>query len=292
MRLPPHSRFYDQTTSQGLPYVGNAVLQGSEWVSFQCLWPCEFAGEGLACQYCYTGGVQESLSRRHKPLPRYPSPADVAEIVEFAIVKERSAQGVQITGGSTHQSEVECRRITEFLGAIDRNVGLSNVPGEILVYVTPMTDLGAVDEIFAAGADRVSMSVEIWDTDIARKVMPGKSKYVNRREHLSCLEHIANKHGIGKACSNFIIGLEPPESFLRGAESLARRGVVPIASVWMPFGRPVLGAMKAPGLQYYREVKQGLAEIYCRYGLVPPGGTGLNVCMCRDVYLQTRTLRA
>jgi hypothetical protein len=39
-------------------------------------------------------------------------------------------------------------------------------------------------------------------------------------------------------------------------------------------------------LGYYQEVKKGLAEIYSKYDLIPPGDKGLNVCMCRDIYLQ------
>ena len=77
---------------------------------------------------------------------------------------------------------------------------------------------------------------------------------------------------------------------LAGAEYLAARGIVPVASGWIPFGRPVLGSMKTPGLDYYRKVKAGLGEIYERHGIVPPGGRGLNVCMCRDIYHQ-RSLR-
>ncbi|NLT35963.1 MAG: hypothetical protein GXX83_08700 [Gaiellales bacterium] len=42
--------------------------------------------------------------------------------------------------------------------------------------------------------------------------------------------------------------------------------------------------MKTPGLDYYRRVKTGLAATYAKYGIVPPGGSGLNVCMCRDIY--------
>ncbi|HSW00605.1 MAG TPA: hypothetical protein VLI39_10565 [Sedimentisphaerales bacterium] len=35
---------------------------------------------------------------------------------------------------------------------------------------------------------------------------------------------------------------------------------------------------------FYRRVKEGLAEIYPKYGLEPPGSRGLNVCLCRDIW--------
>jgi hypothetical protein len=44
--------------------------------------------------------------------------------------------------------------------------------------------------------------------------------------------------------------------------------------------------MKAPEMGYYQKVVAGLAGIYSKYGVIPPGGNGLNVCICRDIYLQ------
>lgn len=33
----PKTGFYQQKTTRGLPFIGNAVLQGLDWVAFQCL---------------------------------------------------------------------------------------------------------------------------------------------------------------------------------------------------------------------------------------------------------------
>ena len=77
----PHTDFYKQKTASGMPYIGNAVLQGCDWVAFQCLWPCEYAQAGKPCQYCFSGGQFESLAKRGKPMPFIPSPEDVSEVV-------------------------------------------------------------------------------------------------------------------------------------------------------------------------------------------------------------------
>ncbi len=286
--FPRLTDFYKQKTSSGIPYLGNAVLQGTQWLSFQLLWKCDYAIAGDPCQYCYSGGELDHLTRRKKELPVYPSPEDIAEIVEYAVIKEGYVDSIQITGGSTFNVQAECDRITAILDAINLRVGRANIPGEILIYTTPPKNPQMVDQLFEAGADRISMSLEIWDEELARKIMPGKTKFTGRQRHLDALEYVALKHGKGKACSNFIIGLEPADSLLEGANYLASRGIVPIASVWIPFGRPVLGSMKAPDLGYYQKIKNGLSDIYCKYGLIPPGGKGLNVCMCRDIYLQNQ----
>lgn len=278
--------FYQRKTSSGLPFLGNAVLQGTDWLSFPLLWKCDYAICGEPCQYCFSGGELAALSKRRKPLPKYPLPDDVAEIVEYALVKERCANSIQITGGSSFNHRAEIDTIVKTLSAIDQRLGRKNISGEILIYTTPPKKPEMIDELFEAGADRVACSLEIWDEKLANKIMPGKMKFTGRQRHLDCLFHISSKYGKNKACSNFIVGLEPVESVIEGAEFLASHGIVPIASIWVPFGRPVLGSMKTPDLDYYRQFIREFSRIQTQYGIVPPGGQGLNVCVCRDVYLQ------
>jgi len=282
--FPPASRFYEQRTSSGLPYLGNAVLQGLDFLSFQCLWPCDYAKAGCPCQFCYSGGVFERLARKRKPDPPVPTPQDVAEITDYAVNKEKTAKHLQLTGGSTMNTQAECHIIRRILDEINSVVALKNIRGEVLVYTTPPSNPEAVDEVFEGGASRVACSLEVWSEELAETVTPGKWKFSGRQRYLDCLKYIAKKYGPNKACSSFVVGIEPPESYLEGAEYLAAQGIVPIASIWIPFGRPVMGRMQAPGLNYYRKVKEGLAKIYARYGIEPPGSIGLNVCVCRDIW--------
>jgi hypothetical protein len=283
--FPKSIDFYNQLTSTGIPFLRNAVLQGTQWLSFQLLWKCDYACAGEPCQYCYSGGELESLVKRNKKLPVYPTPEDIAEIVEYAVIKQKYADSIQITGGSTFNVQAECDKIKAILNAINQRVDRNNIKGEILVYTTPPKDPKMVDQLFEAGADRIALSLEIWDEDLAVKIMPGKMKYTGRQRHLDALKYIASTYGRNKACCNFIIGLEPVESVLEGAEFMASKGIVPIASVWVPFGRPVLGSMKPPELQYFQKFKNGLAKLYSKYAIVPPGAQGLNVCICRDIFL-------
>ena len=106
IRFLPGTEFYRQKTTSGMPFSGNAVLQGCDWVAFQCLWPCEYAMAGKACQYCFSGGQFEALARRGRPLPLIPSPGDVTEVINYA-VKNDGVNSVQLTGGSTFLAETE-----------------------------------------------------------------------------------------------------------------------------------------------------------------------------------------
>ncbi|NLX99106.1 MAG: hypothetical protein GXY83_23450 [Rhodopirellula sp.] len=282
--LPSPTAFYRQRTSRGVPFLGMAVLQGQDVLAFPYLWPCELAKAGLACAFCHCGNFTQQQSFSGTP-GGFPFTAqDVAEAVHYAVNVEKFASYVQITGGSTLDTNGECDRIVEILRAIDDIAGLDNIQGEIILYTTPPSDLRQLDRLFAAGADRVACDIEIWDKELATQICPGKDRKTGRRRHLDALLHIASTQGPFRACSTFVVGLEPAESFLAGADYLAANGIVPIPSIWMPHGLPAVPSPVVPDLTFFRTVKKGLAEIYDKYQCEPPGRCGYNVCLCRDTW--------
>ena len=285
VELFPGTEFFRQKTSSGMPFMGNAVLQGCDWVAFQCLWPCDYARAGKPCQFCFSGGQFEALAKRHRPMPFIPSPRDVPEVVLYA-VEHDGVNSMQLTGGSTFRSETEERYITAYLEEMKASEALDALKGELLLYITPPERHDVIDRYFAMGASRIACSLEVWDDALAESITPGKRAFTTKQRHLDALTYIAEQYGPGKAFSNFIIGLEPFETLKEGAMYLAERGVIPSASVWMPFGKPVNGSMRPAGLEYFRRTKDLLAELYLKYNLEPAGCCGLNVCVERDIWRQ------
>ena len=283
VELFPASDFFKQKTSSGMPFMGNAVLQGCDWVAFQCLWPCEYAIAGKPCQYCFSGGQFEALAKRHKPMPFIPSPRDVSEVVLYA-VEHDGVNSMQLTGGSTFKAETEEQYITAYMQDMLENGAREALKGELLLYITPPERHDVIDRYFDMGASRIACSLEVWDDKLGESITPGKRTFTTKQRHLDALTYIAEKYGPGKSLSNFIIGLEPFETLKEGATYLAERGVIPSASVWMPFGKPVNGSMKPASLEYFRKTKDMLAELYVKYSLEPAGCCGLNVCVERDIW--------
>lgn len=297
--FPPATDFYAMRTPNGISHRGNAVLQGLDWVAFQCLWPCEYAAGGKPCEFCFSGADHEVLARKGRALPS-PVPAeDVREIVRYA-VQEVGMGAVQITGGSTFEGKNESGNILAYLGALAEIPDLDGDSGayaagtagkagtvgkldECLLYITPPEDFGLIDAYFDLGASRIACSIEVWDEEKAKVVTPGKMAFTTRARHMDALSFIADRYGPDRAFSNFIIGIESFETLRIGAEEMAKRGILPAASVWMPMGRPVLGSMTPPDVDYYRRVKEWFGELYERYGLRPPDSRGLNVCIETDI---------
>ena len=281
INFPLATDFYRQKTTRKLPFVGNTVLQGLDWVAFQCLWACEYAAAGQSCQFCFSGGNFEASAKKGKALPSAVLSADVAEIVQYAL-NNNNVRNIQITGGSTFDGLQESKYITQYLTAISE---LKSQPtGEILLYITPPTDLHLIDRYFELGASRIACSLELWDLALAGEITPGKINITGRDAHLQTLEYTAQKYGHGKAFSNFIIGIEEFSTLAKGATYLAERGILPAASVLIPMGKPVRGSMKAPNVDYYKQVKELFAELYTKYNLEPTPTAGLNVCIERDIW--------
>lgn len=281
--FPEKTDFFSQKTSRGTPFIGNAVLQGVDWVAFQCLWSCEYAAAGKPCQFCFSGADFEALEKNGKPQPQALAASDVAEIVKYAI-ENVGCNSIQITGGSTFSGVSESEYIRGYLSAIEEQVGRRSITGELLLYITPPREEKLIDEYFRLGASRIACSLEVWDSERAKLITPGKMEFTTRKRHLDIMEYTVQKYGVGKAFSNFIIGLESFETLKEGASYLAERGIIPTASIWMPMGKPVMGTMKAPDIDYYRRVKELFAELYCKYDLEPAECCGLNVCMERDIW--------
>jgi hypothetical protein len=280
----PKSDFYSQTTSSGLPFIGNAVLQGCDFVSFPCLWHCEYAAAGKPCQFCFSGAYFEECAKQKKPQPPAVPASDVAEIVRYAALND-NVNSVQITGGSTFSGEREHSYIVGYLNSV-AECG-ANLTGEILLYVTPPNNRAYIDEYFALGASRIACSIEVWDRERAKVITPGKIRFTTRERHLDALTYISEKYGSNRAFCNFIIGVESIETLKEGAAWLAERGIIPSASVWMPMGRAVMGSVETPTIDYFRQVKDMLSDLYIRYNLSPSGGCGLNVCIEKDIYQKT-----
>ena len=275
--FPPASAFYRQKTTLDRPFIGNAVLQGLDWVAFQCLWTCEYAAVGQPCQFCFSGADFENVAKKGKALPTAVPASNVAEIARYAFNND-GVSNIQITGGSTFDGSIEADHITKYLTAIE------NLSGETILFITPPADINLIDRYFDLGASRIACSIEVWDMNRASVITPGKVNITGRDRHLRVLEYVAQKYGHGKAFSNFIIGIEDFGTLAEGATWLAERGIIPTASVWMPMGRPVMGSMKAPDVDYYRRVKELFAELYVKYELEPTKSRGVNVCIEREIW--------
>jgi hypothetical protein len=285
--FPHASAYYAQQTSAGTPFGALAVLEGMGTLAFFYLWRCQYIQTKETCSFCF----QVMADMAGFPLPS-PSYEEVAEVIGWAIANA-GVQEVQLTAGTLFASPEECRRYAELLRIIDQRVGLDQIASEIYCYMTAPKHPEMIDQVCAAGANRVAHDLHVWDATLHARFAPGHARHIGRVGQLRALEYIAAKYGPNKAFSAFVAGLEPLDSMLEGAEYLASRGIVPAFSVWMPTPGSVTADSKPPGLAYYQQAQREFARLYTKYDLNPPGiPAGSHVSLCRDIYRNREALLA
>ncbi|MDR1898346.1 MAG: radical SAM protein [Prevotellaceae bacterium] len=280
IEFPRQTLFYEQKTSNGIPFGDLAVIQGWDMLAFACLWLCDIAQSGRPCGFCHTGQLSA---------PEH-TVSDMIEIIRYAVENDPQTKILQMTAGSTFSPETEIDRYVEILKAIDRETGLSKVP--TIIYLTPPSDMRRLDRLFDAGVDQIACDMDIWDEALFTKICPGKAQFTTRQRYLDALLYIAERFGRNRACCVFVAGLEPVESLIEGETFLAEHGIVPLPSPLMPFGisGKLLNETSAADIDYFRIVKRETAKLYNKHQLIVPGTYGSDVCLSRDIWLRREML--
>lgn len=282
--FPARHDFYDQVTPNGMPYLGNALLQGNnEWLTFGCEWPCEFAVKGHPCQYCGAGNREMARARDGIAQRAVVSVEDMCAVIKYA-AERKLFRFFQLTGGSTIDGLAETRHFRRFLDGINEICGRDMIEEDIVFYLTPPKDFGQLDYYIANGVDKLGMSVEVWDEGLAKIVTPGKIKYTTRERYLKALQYVVEKHGRGIAFCQFVAGCEPLETMFEGSVWLAERGITPVLSILSQSGLAINGKALPPDLDYYRRLKEFYLDLYARYDIIPAERVGENGCVEVEFY--------
>jgi hypothetical protein len=137
------------------------------------------------------------------------------------------------------------------------------------IMMVPLHEVLDIDRLAALGLAEVSINLEVWGDETARRVMPRKHKQ-GRQHYLDYLEHAARILGGGRVRSMLMLGLEPLDDCLEGVEAIAALGCVPVLSPFRPDPSTPLRHWPVPTADFLREAYARAREITTRYG-VPLG---------------------
>ncbi len=297
--FPPRIDFYDQRTSRGRRFAEFSVIVGTDNLTFPYLWPCDVARSGGACRFCHCGRMTEQLAREGKLDPSFdspeaavadpaaaptalPTPQEVAEAVDYVFNVETFGYTIQMTGGTRRDFAMESAHARKMLETMDWVAGLKNVPGEVLLYISPPKQPEDIDALFDAGVNRVAMDVEVWDPEHFRRVCPGKPAFFDRDDVLRALAYVVETYGPWRCCTSFVAGAEPLESWLEGVEYVASHGIVPLFPI-VNHQNPMMDELGLhPGLDYYRTALNKYAEVYKKYDINSPNQGHWGCCVCGE----------
>lgn len=265
--FPPAVDFYERKTTAGTPFAGTISLRGTDFATFAYLWPCEYAHAGRPCEYCHSGIQTARAAERGEQLGGCFPVKESAEMLKWG-VEHAGVRSLMATGGSTFDGVSEGRYYIDYLEAWNEALG-GHLPGHMVLYLTPPRDKGLLDRYIELGADKMGISIEVWDGVLAQTITPGKIEFTTRERHLDAWDYVVERHGPNYVFTNFILGIEPFESLERGVRAVAERGVFPGGSVWVPMGALVGGRLVPPGIDFYKRCVELWLDVYDRYDFEP-----------------------
>lgn len=264
-------RFYDLTTSDGVPYRKIALLHGRDVLATTVVQTCIRYGEDQRCRFCT---IEESLRAGSTVAAK--TPAQLAEVAEAAVRLDGVRQMVMTTG-TTAGPDRGARHLVRCVRAV-----LDAVPGlPIQVQIEPPGELGVLTDLHAAGATSIGIHVESLDDHVRRRWMPGKST-VPLAEYEAAWDEAVRVFGRNRVSTYLLIGLgEHPDELVAGAARLIELGVYPFV---VPM-RPMLGTLArrdgatAPSPALVKDVTERVARLLRAAGMTGADqGAGCAAC--------------
>jgi radical SAM protein (TIGR04043 family) len=273
LSVEPVSRpkFYDLTTSDGVPYRQIALLHGKDVLASTVVQTCIRYVEDQRCRFCT---IEESLRAGSTVAAK--TPAQLAEVAEAAVRLDGISQMV-LTTGTTAGPDRGARHLVRCVRAV-----LEAVPGlPIQVQIEPPGDLCVIADLHAAGATSIGIHIESLDDDVRRRWMPGKST-VSMGEYEAAWDEAVRVFGRNRVSTYLLIGMgEDPDELVAGAGGLIDRGVYPFV---VPM-RPMLGTLarrdgaQAPSPALVRDVTARVAALLRAAGMTGADqGAGCAAC--------------
>ena len=247
IKLYPMDPLQGKRTKSGRYYADIAYLS-TDRLRVHMTNKCIYKKMGRSCRFCNIDTEDTGVL-----IPM----EDIIEVVEDYLANAPELKHF-LVGGQSAEEHSEKTRVVEIIRAIrersDKNIYVMSLP----------FSLQTVSEMKEAGMTELACNIEVFDDEVARKIMPGKGR-IKRAYYMDVLRYAAGlfEDNKGAVRSALIVGLESHESFIAGIKALIEDGIQPIVSVFRPLPRTDLEHLMMPSATYLYKVFLE-AEALCR----------------------------
>jgi len=250
VNVVPVPAYHQETYEDGerrLPYTNLGVthtdrcrispIEGCAWVCTFCDLPYDF---------------------RYRKKPR----EEMLRVVQKAKSDRLApARHVLVSGGTPKPAdEPWIDEIYEFIA--------QNAAMPVDVMMPARKDMGYPARLKAAGVNMMSINVEIFDKDRARRITPHKARLLGVDHFIDYIGEAVKVFGVGFIQSLMVFGsaIESMESTLAGVRAIAERGGMPVLSPFRPDPATPLGNQPPASLEEMKRVYGESLEICERTG--------------------------
>ncbi|GAA3835490.1 MSMEG_0568 family radical SAM protein [Streptomyces chiangmaiensis] len=252
-------RFYDMTTSDGIPYWKIALMHLDSLAS-TVVQTCAYWGKSDQCTFC---GIGVSLDSGRTIVKK--TPAQLAEVAVAAKTLD-GAVDATLTTGSSLGVDRGARYVARCGNAIKEASGLP-----VEVQFEPPLDLDVINEVGDLGIDSVGIHVESFDPKVLGEVAPAKAR-TGIEHYFRAWERAVSVFGEGQVSSYVILGMgEDPDLTIEGCRRAIDIGVYPFVVPIRPVAGSLMEDVTPPSRQYTERIYRRVAAYMTARGLKATG---------------------
>lgn len=260
--FPTRPLYYGKLLSNGIS-CENVVTKYSIYnLGFFTPRYCHFFYVGLQCKFCSL----EPTKKRDPLMISIISPYLALEAAKTAFENDNSIKNIVWSGGTHKNFDYGVTYLAKLISEVNK-VKPQNVCHH--VFVMPPYNFEILKSLKDLGVNEITFSLDIFDNNLFRSICPGKFKFYGHKKFFKVMEYAVEIFGYGNVSCNFIAGLEPLDSLLKGFESVVKIGVKPSVPIFHPDIGTEFENKSPPSFSYIFKMAKKLYEIYKEYGFRP-----------------------
>jgi radical SAM protein (TIGR04043 family) len=249
--FPVRPRFYDLSTSDGIPYWKIAVLHGRDVLATTVLQTCiRYQSRTRTCQFCAIG---QSLAAGRTVERK--TPAQLAEVAKAAVELDGVKHIVMTTGtppGRDRGAAMLAESAAAVKAAVDLPIQGQCEPPDDDVWFRRMKD---------AGVDALGMHLEVVTPQLRARIMPGKAQ-VPLERYFDAFASAVSVFGRAQVSTYILAGLgDTTEAILETCGKLIALGVYPFVVPFVPISGTPLESHPSPSPAFMHEILRPLATM-------------------------------
>jgi hypothetical protein len=287
-------------TSDGVPMTATGVSLHRDMAVVNVAPGCQYfakdpaEGRSLRCTFCTYGAPDARMEALGQALDRVGLPEVTYRRLQetlSAALDEGGIRHIYLVGGSMTDWHEEGERFVELARRV-QETARGRVPVACGSGALPDDVLGRLHR--EGTVDNVCFNLEVWSKPLFAAVCPGKERYVGYERWIAALETAVGLWGRGHVYSAMVAGIElAPEHAMpwrgaadlavAGADDLCRRGILPVYSLYWPFGGHDHPDGMADLKSYFTRLAIGTRAARVRHGLAISDGFMCHRCAYMQV---------
>lgn len=258
LALAPRPKWHSAKLPDGKPATTIGMLRGDR-LGVTLLKDCAYFDNATQCHFCAikfnpSGELREKRAN------------DIAYVATLAMDDPAAqAKHIYFNLGNTYNADRGLKDYEEIMVTLRR---VTAAPVHLNQTAPPRSEY--IKILHDLGFDEISFNIEFVNSDVSRRLMPGKFADVSLNHCLDMLVAAVEVFGYPNVSSSVIVGIEDVLDTLVGVEELMRRRVIPKLSIFRPLRGSQLANHTPPSAALLRRLYEEASNLSAKYS-VPLG---------------------